>query len=365
MATPTGPPSAGPRSPTYTPVDADMGKHLQATVTYDDTHSNGKTAKAKVGPVRQAVAPQAVNTPARFSGSSTTRRVAENAANANVGSPVTATDAESSRLSYSLIGANAAAFTIGQYTGQLQTRAALDYEAKSSYSVTVRATDTGNLSDTITVTISVTNVEEPGRVALAPAHPQVGTEVTATLTDPDGSLSGVTWQWARSADKSAWTDIQGATDAAYTPVAADLDKFLRATASYTDGHGSSKAAEAVTESATRPSGTNSPPEFSGDETVARSVAENTPAGENVGDPVTATDADAGDTLTYSLGRDRCRVLRHRGSHGPDQDQGRPGLRDQEQLFPHHVGQRRQERRRRGGHHRRRHHPTDGQRDQRG
>ena len=35
--------------------------------------------------------------------------------------------------------------------------------------------------------------------------------------------------------------------------------------------------------------------------VSRSVAENTAAGENVGDPVTATDADTGDTLTYTLG----------------------------------------------------------------
>ena len=31
------------------------------------------------------------------------------------------------------------------------------------------------------------------------------------------------------------------------------------------------------------------------------MAENTAAGENIGDPVTATDADAGDTLTYTLG----------------------------------------------------------------
>ena len=35
--------------------------------------------------------------------------------------------------------------------------------------------------------------------------------------------------------------------------------------------------------------------------VSRSVAENTAAGQNVGDPVTATDADTGDTLGYTLG----------------------------------------------------------------
>ena len=46
---------------------------------------------------------------------------------------------------------------------------------------------------------------------------------------------------------------------------------------------------------------NNAPEFPSTETGAREVAENTAAGENIGDPVAATDADTGDTLTYTLG----------------------------------------------------------------
>ena len=46
--------------------------------------------------------------------------------------------------------------------------------------------------------------------------------------------------------------------------------------------------------------TNNAPVF-GTATTTRSVAENTAAGENIGDPVAATDADAGDTLAYTLG----------------------------------------------------------------
>ena len=46
---------------------------------------------------------------------------------------------------------------------------------------------------------------------------------------------------------------------------------------------------------------NNAPEFPSTETGMRSVAENTAAGENIGAPVMATDADAGDTLTYTLG----------------------------------------------------------------
>ena len=40
-------------------------------------------------------------------------------------------------------------------TGQLQTKAKLDYEAKNSYMVTVTATDPNGLSATIDVTIKV------------------------------------------------------------------------------------------------------------------------------------------------------------------------------------------------------------------
>ena len=46
--------------------------------------------------------------------------------------------------------------------------------------------------------------------------------------------------------------------------------------------------------------TNNAPVFDS-ATVSRSVAENTAAGQNIGSPVTATDADTGDTLTYTLG----------------------------------------------------------------
>ena len=46
--------------------------------------------------------------------------------------------------------------------------------------------------------------------------------------------------------------------------------------------------------------TNSDPEFPSTENGARTIAENTAAGENIGDAVVATDANSGDTLTYTL-----------------------------------------------------------------
>ena len=74
---------------------------------------------------------------------------------------------------------------------------------------------------------------------------------------------------------------------------------LRATASYTDGHGPGKTAQAVSTQAVQ-AGANRPPEFDS-ATAAREVPENTEAGGNIGAPVTAADPDTGDTLTYTLG----------------------------------------------------------------
>ena len=118
----------------------------------------------------------------------------------------------------------------------------LDYEVKDSYKIRVRAADRFGGRDFIEVTIAVINVDEAGTVSLSSMEPQVGTVLTATVTDPDGSVSDVTWSWAKSSDQSAWTDISGGTSATYTPVRGDGENYLRATATYIDGEGSGKAA---------------------------------------------------------------------------------------------------------------------------
>ena len=59
----------------------------------------------------------------------------------NVGSAVSATDADSNRLRYSLEGPGKDSFTIVSSSGQIQTRGALDYESRNSYSVTVKVND--------------------------------------------------------------------------------------------------------------------------------------------------------------------------------------------------------------------------------
>ena len=145
------------------------------------------------------------NVAPEFASATTSRTVAENTATGeDIGTPVAATDANGDALTYALRGTDAASFAIDSDTGQLMTLAALDYETKATYSVTVTASDSGGLSDSIDVTITVTDVDE-----------------------------------------------------------------------------------------------NVAPEFADSEDGARSVAENTAAGEDIGNPVAASDAN-GDALTYAL-----------------------------------------------------------------
>ena len=100
------------------------------------------------------------NRPSFVDGSHTNRTVAENTAKGiDIGNPIAATDADNDSLTYTLSGPDAAAFDIDSTTGQLKTKANLDYETKNTYTVTVTVSD-GNLTITITVIIIIIDVED-------------------------------------------------------------------------------------------------------------------------------------------------------------------------------------------------------------
>ena len=63
-------------------------------------------------------------------------------------------------MTYTLSGADAAHFHIVPATGQILTLEKLNYEIKNEYKVTVKATDPDGESDSIPITIEVTDVEE-------------------------------------------------------------------------------------------------------------------------------------------------------------------------------------------------------------
>ena len=210
---------------------------------------------------------------------------------------------------WSVEGDDMEAFTIGGSSGELMFASPPDFEAPADmgmdnvYQVTVKA-EAGGEMDMITVTITVTNEEETGEVTLwagtdaLTMAPQVGDIITGAVMDPDGGVTVTSWQWAKSMTPDmmeSWMDITGATDAAYMVMGADNGYYLRATAMYTDGEGTGKMASEKTMMVIM----NASPMFD-TETAERMVPENTAAGENVGEPVTAMDAD-NDTLTYTLG----------------------------------------------------------------
>ena len=142
-------------------------------------------------------------------GTTTTRSIAENAnSGTDIGPAIAATDADDDTLTYTLGGTDAASFSIVSTSGQLRTNAALDHETKATYSVTVTATDRDNLSDTISVTINVTNVNEE------PSFTE-GSTATRTIAENTASETNIgTAVAATDPDDDTLTYTLGGTDAA-------------------------------------------------------------------------------------------------------------------------------------------------------
>ena len=183
------------------------------------------------------------------------RQVAEGTPlDTEIGAPVAATDAEGDVLTYALSGPDAGSFLIVPETGALMVWTDLDYETQATYSVTVEVHDgrdskgqpSTSKDNWVTVSILLTNEDEVGMLTLSSEQPYPGTPLAATLTDPDGRIAGSSWVWHRSENGTgAWAIIEGAIAASYRPTATDVGNYLRATASYTDGQGSSKVASGV------------------------------------------------------------------------------------------------------------------------
>ena len=195
---------------------------------------------------------------------------------------------------------------------------------EDSYEVTIAVEDgrlpNNNLNWTLTV--NVADVDEAGAVSLSTLQPLEKVPFTATLTDPDGlvTTATTTWHWERSeSGTSGWTTAtttsEGPSDndnvISYTPVADDINHFLRVTATYTDEQGSNKMTDPErTANKVARNLVNDPPYFIytedddnlpegmkvGDKIgdgvgVTREIAENSPANTVIGLPIRAYDED--------------------------------------------------------------------------
>ncbi|WP_419551800.1 SwmB domain-containing protein [Candidatus Poriferisodalis sp.] len=297
--------TGGATASTYRPTAGDVGYYLKMTADYTDAHGPNKR-HAAVSAHSVNAAPDA-NVAPSFDERTPTRSIPENArARAAAGTPVRAADTDSGDVvAYELSGSDL--FTVDSDSGQIRVAAgeSLDFEAAPSHSVALKASDSSNASDTVTVTIAVTDVNErPDAVAdtaTVSEDAAVTIDVLANDDDPEDDRSALTITVARSPRRGRAVVNQPANAGqnptiTYTPNAdyhgADTFTYeVRDTASPSLSNTAAVSVEI--------NPVNDPPSFTSP-TTTRSVSESAGPGDNVGAPVTATDPDENDTLAYSL-----------------------------------------------------------------
>ena len=194
----------GATADTYTPVADDGDACLLVMAEYVDGFYEATALfdKSVSLPLAGKVQGSSDNMPPKFPGATTMRYVPEveqAPADYKVGKPVTAKDPDGNTLGYTLGGADAGSFDIDVSNGQIIVSAdvELDHETKPSHRVTVTATDPRGETDSITVTIHITDVDEAPKVTdpvkVIP-YPENGTDAVATFTavDPEGA-SPIVW----------------------------------------------------------------------------------------------------------------------------------------------------------------------------
>ena len=250
------------------------------------------------------------NDPVFIEGSGTERSIPENTSpGKNIGSPVSATDEDEDTLTYSLSGVDTASFGIVSTTGQLRTRAPLDYEKKNTYSVAVIVSDGNGGTDSIGVAINVTDVNENNAPVFIEGS---GTERSIPEnTSPGKNIGSAVSATDEDEDTLTYT-LSGADAASFGIVSTTGQLRTRAPLDYeqknvysvavivSDGNGGTDSiGVAITVTDVDETPTAHAPVFIEGSSTERSIPENTPAGSNIGSPVSATDEDE-DILTYSL-----------------------------------------------------------------
>ena len=227
----------------------------------------------------------------------------------NIGNPVAATDTGDT-LTYSLDGMDKAKFGIISTNGQLRTKTGqkYDYEAQSSYSVTVKVEDSQGASDTIAVTLNVMDQDEAPLAPNAPsvsATPGSNNSLDVSWTAPTNTgrpaITNYDLQYQKTTE-TGWTDgPQNVTGLSATIGDLDTGTEYRVQVRATNAEGGDNWSASGNGSTNTP--TNALPTFTEGASTSRDFNETigdeaVATASNIDNPVTAT--DTGDTLTYSL-----------------------------------------------------------------
>ena len=194
---------SGAEGQTYVLQEADQGKNVKVRVTFDDYDRN---AEERESAETDSIGVKANIPPAFPSDEDGMREVEETRGREahvaqDIGAPVAATDPDGDTLTYS-IKDGSDLFEIDS-SGQLRTKAAVDYEIPTSHShtIVVQVTDSKDIDgvadtvidDTINVTITVTNVDDPpvitGPQTVDWPENAAGTIATYGASDPEGETT--------------------------------------------------------------------------------------------------------------------------------------------------------------------------------
>ena len=208
-----------------------------------------------------------------------------------------ATDADTSDdLAYSIEGTDAASFNFNATTRQITTKTGVDYdfEAKPAYSVTIKVEDGNGGSDTVAVTINLTDVNEPPSAPAAPTltsktHTSLTVGWTAPANTGKPDITSYDVRYRRPSVSSTFTDgpqDQTGTSATITNLGPSTNYQVQVRATNAEGNGP------WSDSLSTRTNANRRPTFAVT-TATRSIAENTAANTNVGAVLpAATDADS-------------------------------------------------------------------------
>ena len=288
--------------------DLTSGTRYEVQVRAKSAEGTGEWSRSGIGSPN----PDVANRAPTFSGGTRTFSVTENTVpGTDIGSLVTATDRDGDNLSYTLEGTDAPSFNILSTGGgaQIQTSAALNHEEKASYSVTVRVTDGRGGTDAVNVTIRVMDVD--GEAPDTPLVPTVtgasSTSLSVSWDEPSNTGPPITDYDYRYRTTGTWTEVTNTTITGTTVTISGLtaSTLYEVEVRAKNAEGTSAWSNSGFGSTNAP-GANNPPVFSEGASATRSVSASASGRHEppLGEPVTATDADSGDTLTYSLeGRD--------------------------------------------------------------
>ena len=147
------------------------------------------------------------------------------------------------------------------------------------------------------VIVTVTDMDETGKVTFSVRQPKVAEPLTATLNDDDVGTapSALSWKWYKGSSL-----IPNENNGDYAPAVGDVSNRLKAEATYRDSDGVEEKVSATTPFVVIESTDNSnqAPTLDGEGSI--SVPEDTLPNKSIGKRYKATDSNSNDTPSYSL-----------------------------------------------------------------